>query len=90
MEMLKNKAKRYLVPVYESPQESNGNSVIQRCTVVVRQAVKLVAANDLEDAENRGGTGRCTRSRVERRIKDPGRVTLAIVKIKRSGAADGE
>jgi hypothetical protein len=25
-----------------------------------------VAANDLEDAENRGGTGSCTRSRVER------------------------
>jgi hypothetical protein len=50
----------------------------------------LVAAKDLEDANNRGGTGKCTRSRVERRIKDPGKVTLAIVQIKRTGAADGE
>jgi hypothetical protein len=50
----------------------------------------LVAANDLEDADNRGGTGSCTRSRVERRLKDPGRVTLAMVQIKRTGAADGE
>jgi hypothetical protein len=50
-----------------------------------------VAVNDLEDTDNRGGTGSCTRSRVERRIKDPMmRVTLAMVKIKRTGAADGE
>jgi hypothetical protein len=51
---------------------------------------KVVAAKDLEDADNRGGTGSCTRSRVERRIKYPGRVTLAMVQIKRTGAADGE
>jgi hypothetical protein len=53
-------------------------------------AAVLVAAKDLEDAENRGGTGSYTRSRVERRIKDPGRVTLAMVQIKRTGAANGE
>jgi hypothetical protein len=40
MEMLKNKAKSYLVPVYQSPQESCGNSVIQGRTIVVRQAIK--------------------------------------------------
>jgi hypothetical protein len=40
MEMLKNKAKNYLVPAYKSPQKSNENSVIQRYTVVVRQVVK--------------------------------------------------
>jgi hypothetical protein len=50
----------------------------------------LVATKDLEDADIRDGTGSCTRSRVERRIRDPGRVTLAMVQIKRTGAADGE
>jgi hypothetical protein len=51
---------------------------------------KGIAAHNLEDAETRGGTGSFTRSRVERRMKDPGRVALAMVKIKRTGAADGE
>jgi hypothetical protein len=45
MEMLKNKVKSYLVPVYQSPHESNGNSIIQRCTIVVRQLVKDDRAN---------------------------------------------
>jgi hypothetical protein len=50
----------------------------------------LVATKDLEDADNRESTGSCTRSLVERRIKDLGRVTMAMVQIKRTGAADGE
>jgi hypothetical protein len=56
----------------------------------VKVVAVLVAAKDLEDAENRGGTGNCTRSRVEQRIKDPGRVTLVMVQMKRTRAADGE
>jgi hypothetical protein len=47
MEMLKKKTKSYLVPVYQSPQESDGNSVTQRCTVVVRQAIKDDLANNM-------------------------------------------
>jgi hypothetical protein len=51
----------------------------------------LVAAKDPKaDADNRGGTGSCTQLRVERRIKNPRRITLAMVQIKRTGAADGE
>jgi hypothetical protein len=50
----------------------------------------LVTTKDLEDADNRDGPGSCYRWRVERRIKYPGKVTLTMVKIKRTGAADGE
>jgi hypothetical protein len=52
-----------------------------------RAKVVVVAANNLEDTENKGDTGSCTRPRVERRMKDPGRVTLAMVQIKRTAAA---